>query len=108
MESLPPLDDASCTGCWTSVSAPLPSPVESDARMVRFFRGQQDCVLYRDFEYEAEVRSAGDADEIDALPDFDSDPDYEIYWCVPTTEIFAYRFWTENTMAAFALSDVER
>jgi hypothetical protein len=108
------LDDVSCTCCWTSLSAPLPSPVEPDARMVRFFRDQQDCVLWylylrpggesfivhscRDLEYEAEVRSGGDADEIEAMPDFDNDPDYEIYWCAPTTEIFAYRFWTENTL----------
>jgi hypothetical protein len=53
---------------------------------------------YRDLEYEAEVRSGGDADEIGALPDFDNDPAYEIYWCAPTTEIFAYRFWIENTL----------
>lgn len=108
------LDEVSCTCCWTSVSPPLPSPVEPEARMVRFFRDQQDCVLwylylrpggesfvvhsYRDLEYELEVRSGGDADEIESLPDFDNDPDYEMFWCAPTVEVFAYRFWTENTL----------
>lgn len=108
------LDEVSGTCCWTSLSAPLPSPIEPDARMVRFFRDQQDCVhwylylrpggetfvvhSYRDLEWEAEVRSGGDADEIEDLPDFDNDPDYEIFWCAPSVEIFAYRFWTENTL----------
>lgn len=108
------LDEVSCTCCWTSLSAPLPSPVEPEARMVRFFRDQQDCVMwylylrptgesfvvhsYRDLEYEAEVRAGDDPDEIESLPDFDDDPAYEIFWCAPTTEIFAYRFWTENTL----------
>lgn len=108
------LDEVSCTGCWTSLSAPMPSPVEPEARMVRFFRDQQDCVLwylylrpggesfvvhsYRDLEYEAEVRAGGDAGEIEDLPDFDADPDFEIFWCAPTVEVFAYRFWMENTL----------
>ena len=108
------LDEVSCTCCWTNLSRPLPSPIEPEARMVRFFRDQQDCVLwylylrpdgesfvvhsYRDLEYELEVRSGGDADEIESLPDFDNDPDYEIFWCAPTVEVFAYRFWTENTL----------
>jgi len=102
------------TCCWTSLSTPLPSPIEPDARMVRFFRDQQDCVLwylylrptgdsfivhsYRDLEWEAEVRSSGDTDEIESLPDFENDPDYEIFWCAPTVEIFAYRFWTESVL----------
>lgn len=106
------LDEASGTGCWTSLSAPLPSPLETDARMIRFFRDQQDCVMwylylrpggesfvvhsYRDVEYEAEVRESGDLEEIEDLPDYDNDPDYEIFWCAPTVEIFSYRVWTES------------
>ncbi|GAA1994128.1 hypothetical protein [Catenulispora subtropica] len=108
------LDEVSGTCCWTSLSTPLPSPIEPDARMVRFFRDQQDCVLwylylrpdgdsfvvhsYRDIEWEAEVGSSGDADEIENLPDFDNDLDYEVFWCAPTVEIFAYRFWTESVL----------
>ncbi|NUP49741.1 MAG: hypothetical protein HOW97_20890, partial [Catenulispora sp.] len=40
------LDEVSGTCCWTSLSTPLPSPVEPDARMVRFFGDQQDCVQW--------------------------------------------------------------
>ena len=106
------LDEASGTGCWTNLSEPLPSPLEPDARMVRFFRDQQDCVMwylylrpdggsfvvhsYRDLEYEAEVRRSGDAEEIEDLPDYDNDPDYEIFWCARTVEVFAYRTWAEG------------
>ncbi|MFD3976745.1 hypothetical protein [Streptomyces cyaneofuscatus] len=32
------LDDVSVTGCWTNLSDPLPSLVEPDAFLVRFFR----------------------------------------------------------------------
>ena len=106
------LDEASGTCCWTSLSAPLPSPLESGARMVRFFRDQQDCVMwylylrpsgesfvvhtYRDLEYEAEVKAGGDPDEIEDLPDYDNEPDYEIFWCAPTVETFTYRVWIES------------
>jgi len=108
------LDEVSGTCCWTSLSAPLASPLEPDARMVRFFRDQQDCVLwylylrangesfvvhsYRDLEYEAEVRSSSDPEELEQLAEIDDDPDYEIFWCAPTVEVFAYRFWTENSL----------
>jgi hypothetical protein len=106
------LDEASGTGCWTNLSTPLPSPLEPDARMVRFFRDQQDCVMwylylrpsgesfivhsYRDIEYEAEVNAIGDPEEIEDLPDYDNDPDYEIFWCAPTVEVFSYRVWMES------------
>ena len=106
------LDEASGTCCWTSLSAPLPSPLEPDARMVRFFRDQQDCVMwylylrpggesfvvhsYRDLEYEAEARVSGDPQEIEDLPDYDHDPDYEILWCAPTVEVFCYRMLVES------------
>lgn len=108
------LDEVSVTGCWTSLSVPLTSPLEPDARMVRFFRDQQDCVhwylyfrpngeafvvhSYRDLEYEAEVKATGTPDELEQLAEIDDDPDYEIFWCAPTLEMFAYRFWTENSL----------
>jgi hypothetical protein len=106
------LDEASGTGCWTNLSTALQSPLEPVARMVRFFRDQQDCVMwylylrpggesfvvhsYRDIEYEAEVRASGDLEEIEDLPDYDNDPDYEIFWCAPTVEVFSYRLQTES------------
>lgn len=40
------LDEVSVTGCWTNLSPPLPSPVEPGAFLVRFFRDQQDCVIW--------------------------------------------------------------
>lgn len=114
------LDEVSGTCCWTSLSAPMVSPLEPDARMVRFFRDQQDCVLwylylrpdgesfvvhsYRDLEHEADLRAAGDPDDLEQLAEIDGDPDYEIFWCAPTVEIFAYRFWTENSLW-FAIHD---
>lgn len=114
------LDDVSCTCCWTSLSAPLASPLEPEARMVRFFRDQQDCVhwylylrpngesfvvhSYRDLEYEADVRTSGNVDDLEQLAELDDDPDYEIFWCAPTVESFAYRFWTENSLW-FAIHD---
>ena len=88
--------------------------------MVRFLRDQQDCVQwylylrangesfvvhsYRDLEYEAELRESGTPDDLEQLAEIDDDPDCEIFWCAPTIEIFAYRFWTENSLW-FALHD---
>ncbi|MDQ0945736.1 hypothetical protein [Streptomyces sp. V1I1] len=40
------LDKVSVTGCWTDISEPLPSPVEPGAFLIRFLRGQQDCVIW--------------------------------------------------------------
>lgn len=119
IDSIPPIDEASGTGCWTNISPPLDSPLEPDARMVRFFRDQQDCVMwylylrpsgesfvvhsYRDIELEAEIRAGGDPEEIEDLPDYDLDPDYEIFWCAPTVEAFTYRVLIEGAIQrAFA------
>ena len=40
------LDWVSVTGCWTDISAPLPSPVDPGAFLVRFLRDQKDCVIW--------------------------------------------------------------
>ncbi len=55
---------------------------------------------YRDLEYEAEVRATGDPEEIEDLPDYDHDPEYEIFWCAPTVEVFCYRIWMESRIQA--------
>ncbi|WP_051795362.1 hypothetical protein [Streptomyces sp. NRRL S-87] len=39
-------DEVSVTACWSDLSRPLRSPVEDGARLVRFLRDQQDCVLW--------------------------------------------------------------
>lgn len=108
------LDDVSCTACWSSLSGAMPSPLEPEARMVRFFRDQQDCVQwylylrpggesfvvhsFRDLEYEAELRAQGEPGVLARLAELDTDPEYEICWCAPSVEVFAYRFWTENKL----------
>nr|BEK63591.1 hypothetical protein KPHV_08180 [Kitasatospora purpeofusca] len=107
------LDSVSVTGCWISLSAPLPSPVETGAFLVRFFRDQQDCVFWYlylrpsgevfvvnsslDYEFEYEAR---DSDDYQPESDLD-DPvaqEAEILWCAPSFEHFAYRFWLENRL----------
>lgn len=126
------LDRISATACWSDLSAPLPSPVEDGAFLVRFLRDQQDCVIWYlylrpssetfvvhstyDFEYgyaadEPTVDAAGadgvgePAEPIGAAGEAGepAEPDAgwrwdEIFWCAPTFEEFAYRFWTENTL----------
>ncbi|GAA1272178.1 hypothetical protein GCM10009665_70270 [Kitasatospora nipponensis] len=104
------LDEVSVTACWTDVSLPLPSPVEEGARLVRFLRDQQDCLLwylylrpggeafvicsYLDYAYEYEAREAGEETGVD-LADRAQQLD-SILWCAPSFEEFAYRFWAEN------------
>lgn len=106
------LDEVSVTGCWTSISHPLPSPVEPGAFLVRFFRDQQDCVIWYlylrpsseafvvhshlDYEFEYEARRDGEETGTD-LDDAEGQR-AAILWCAPTFEEFAHRFWTENRL----------
>ncbi|MYW05208.1 hypothetical protein [Streptomyces sp. SID3343] len=107
------LDTVSVTGCWSSLSEPLPSPVEPGAFLVRFFRDQQDCVLWYlylrpsgevfvvnshlDYEYEYEARDSADCEPESDLDDLAAQK-AEILWCAPSFEHFAYRFWLENRL----------
>ncbi|WP_405018656.1 hypothetical protein OHV05_18365 [Kitasatospora sp. NBC_00070] len=107
------LDEVSVTGCWSSLSEPLPSPVEPGAFLVRFFRDQQDCVLwylylrpsgevfvvnsYLDYEFEYEARDSDDYEPESDLDDLVAQ-EAEILWCAPSFEYFAYRFWLENRL----------
>ncbi len=106
------LDEVSVTACWSSLSAPLPSPVEPGAFLVRFFRDQQDCVLwylylrptgevfvvvsYLDYEYEYEVRDSGDEEQPHSDLGDAAVQRAAILRCAPSFEQFAYRFWLEN------------
>jgi hypothetical protein len=110
------LDEVSCTANWTHLSAAIPSPVEPDARLVCFFRDQQDCVLwylylrpngesfvvhsFRDLEWEAGVAAdpGADPDLVARLRERFADPASDIFWCAPTVEVFAYRYWMENVL----------
>ncbi|WP_424569005.1 hypothetical protein [Streptomyces sp. CH-036] len=106
------LDEVSVTGCWTNLSDPLPSPVEPGAFLVRFFRDQQDCVIWYlylrptneafvvysalDYEFEYEARRDGEETQTD-LEDAEQQR-AEILWCAPSFEEFAHRFWIENRL----------
>ncbi|MFE9424983.1 hypothetical protein ACFYNO_18640 [Kitasatospora sp. NPDC006697] len=107
------LDEVSVTACWSSLSDPLPSPVEPGAFLVRFYRDQQDCLLwylylrpsgesfvvcsYLDYEYEYQARDSADPDEEPESDLDDADAQRAaIVWCAPTFEQFAYRCWLEN------------
>jgi len=106
------LDSVSVTGCWTDISEPLPSPVDPGAFLVRFLRDQQDCVIWYlylrplgeafvvhshiDYELEYEARRDGEHTETDL--DNAQEQRAAIYWCAPSFEEFAYRFWVENRL----------
>ncbi|WP_106438111.1 hypothetical protein [Kitasatospora setae] len=100
------LDTVSPTACWQDFSAPLPSPVEPGAYLLRFFRDQQDCVIWYlylrpgadafvvhswlDYEYEPGLVEDGEE------PDEDLSDPAAIRWCAPSFEEFAYRYWAES------------
>lgn len=120
------LDKVSCTCCWTYLAGPFPSPQDPAARMVMFFRDQQDCVLwylylrpaadgsgtesfvthsFRNLGYEDELRSAGTEEALQELKELTEDPYNVISWCAPSTEQFAYRFWIEGKLWFAASGD---
>jgi hypothetical protein len=109
------LDDVSVTGCWTDVSRPMASPVEPGAYLVRFLRDQQDSAIwYLYLRPEGEVfvvhsyDLARHLDYLDPAEGWDPDDEApelslealtgEIFWCAPSFEEFAYRFWIENRL----------
>ncbi|MEW2417974.1 hypothetical protein AB0953_30315 [Streptomyces sp. NPDC046866] len=95
------LDAVSVTACWTSLSRPLPSPVEPGAFLVRFLRDQQDCLHW--YLY---LRPTGEAFVVVSPVDHEADADaipleirqQSIVWCAPSFEEFAHRFWIENCL----------
>ncbi|MEU6238575.1 hypothetical protein [Kitasatospora sp. NPDC047058] len=107
------LDGVSVTACWSSLSEPLPSPVEPGAFLVRFLRDQQDCVLWYlylrpsgevfvvsshlDYEFEYTARDSDEFRPESDLADHDAQR-AAILWCAPSFESFAYRFWLENRL----------
>ncbi|PJM97343.1 hypothetical protein CG719_04335 [Streptomyces sp. CB01373] len=106
------LDEVSVTGCWTDLSEPLPSPVEPGSFLVRFLRDQQDCVIWYlylrpsgetfvvhshlDYEYEFEAQR--DREEPESCLDDPEEQAAAIFWCAPSFEEFAHRFWIENRL----------
>ncbi|MGW4695466.1 hypothetical protein ACWEO1_24190 [Kitasatospora cineracea] len=100
------LDEVAPAGNWTNFSPPLPSPVEPGAYLVRFFRDQQDCVLWylylrpggecfvvhswNEYESDYELLAEGELTEEEM-----ADPE-AIRWCAASFEEFAYRYWVES------------
>lgn len=103
------LDEVSVTACWTSISEPLPSPVEPGAFLVRFLRDQQDCLFWYlylrpsgdtfvvvspvDYAYEYETQALPGDEPVDVEAHR-----AEIRWCAPSFEAFAHRYWLENRL----------
>lgn len=106
------LDEVSMTGCWTDISAPLPSPVDPGAFLVRFLRDQQDCVFWylylrplaepfvacSHLDYEHEYKARRDRQRTETDLDDAQEQRAAIRWCAPSFEEFAYRFWVENRL----------
>lgn len=101
-------DEVSVTGCWTDLSAALRSPAEEGARLVRFMRDQQDCVIWylylrpsgeafvvcSHLELESvEAWSAGDRAE-----ELREAAAGSLIRCADSFEEFAYRFVVENEL----------
>ncbi len=101
-------DEVSVTACWSDLSRPLRSPAEDGARLIRFLRDQQDCVIWYlylrpsgeafvvcshlDLEYmEQELNEAQAAD-------FRAGAAQSLVRCAPAFETFAYRFVVENEL----------
>ncbi|MFC8720799.1 hypothetical protein [Kitasatospora sp. NPDC057198] len=109
------LDDVSPTGCWQDLSAPLPSPVEPGAHLVRFFRDQQDCVFWYLYlrpggeafvvhswlDYEYELGPLEDDEE----PAEDLADPAAIHWCARSFEEFVHRYWLEGRICAGRVRD---
>lgn len=111
------LDAVSVTGCWSSLSEhPIPSPVEPGAFLIGFLNDQQDCVTWYLYLRPSGETFVAHAYGLEYALDDDTpanlhpgmfpanlDPeDYDeyarIYWCAPSFEQFAYRFWIENRL----------
>lgn len=103
-------DEVSVTACWSDLSGALRSPVEEGARLVRFLRDQQDCVIWYlylrpsgetfvvcshldlDMELAEQELNAAQAAEFRAAAA------ESLVRCASTFEEFAYRFVVENEL----------
>ncbi|MFF5448788.1 hypothetical protein [Streptomyces sp. NPDC012888] len=105
-------DEVSVTACWSDLSGALRSPAEEGARLVRFLRDQQDCViwyLYLRPSGEAfvvcshiELESAwawADAEaDGERVAEFRAAAAGSLIRCADSFEEFAYRFVVENEL----------
>ncbi|WP_405827975.1 hypothetical protein [Streptomyces sp. NBC_00105] len=101
-------DEVSVTACWTDLSAALRSPAEEGARLVRFMRDQQDCVIW--YLY---LRPSGEAFVVCSHLELESAEAWlageradefreaaagSLIRCAGSFEEFAYRFVVENEL----------
>ncbi|MFF5701365.1 hypothetical protein ACFY7H_02460 [Streptomyces sp. NPDC012794] len=103
-------DEVSVTACWSDLSGALRSPVEEGARLVRFLRDQQDCVIW--YVY---LRPSGETFVVFSHLDLDVElaereltaaqaaefraaAAESLVRCASTFEEFAYRFVVENEL----------
>ncbi|MFG2983656.1 hypothetical protein ACGFYQ_20805 [Streptomyces sp. NPDC048258] len=101
-------DEVSVTACWSDLSGPLQSPAEDGARLVRFLRDQQDCVIWYLYLRPSgetfvvcshlDLELAGqELDEAQAA-EFRAAAADSLVRCASTFEEFAYRFVVENEL----------
>ncbi|MBZ9593599.1 hypothetical protein K7B06_00585 [Streptomyces erythrochromogenes] len=101
-------DEVSVTACWTDLSPALRSPAEEGARLVRFLRDQQDCVIW--YLY---LRPSGEASVVCSHLELESAEAWaaqegadgfqevaagSLIRCAGSFEEFAYRFVVENEL----------
>lgn len=93
--------------CYLGLSMSEASPLEPDARMIRFLREHVSCDLW--YLY---LRPSGESFVVHSTKDFtrpvvsvgDTDPSpaeaaEQITWCASSIEQFAYRYWAEHTVS---------
>ncbi|MBW5482747.1 hypothetical protein [Streptomyces bambusae] len=101
-------DEVSVTACWTDLSGALESPVEDGARLVRFLRDQQDCVIW--YLY---LRPSGESFVVcshldlewgyrelaqEDIAGFRAAAAQSLVRCATSFEEFAFRFVVENEL----------
>ncbi|MET9963856.1 hypothetical protein ABZ128_33090 [Streptomyces sp. NPDC006326] len=101
-------DAVSVTACWSDLSGPLPSPAEDGARLIRFLRDQQDCVIWYLYLRPSgetfvvcshlELESAYEEVEEEHLAAFREAAAASLVRCAGSFEEFAYRFVVENEL----------
>jgi hypothetical protein len=98
----------SCTACYWSLSAAVPSPVGDGAHLVRFLNDQQDVLFWWLY-----LRPDGGHQVVCGNIPYDSyqasaeQARADLVTVAPGFEEFVYRFWVEN-LAWFELNEMGR
>ncbi|MFG2873678.1 hypothetical protein ACGFYU_01370 [Streptomyces sp. NPDC048337] len=101
-------DEVSVTACWSDLSGPLQSPAEDGARLIRFLRDQQDCVIWylylrpsgETFVVCSHLELEFDGQELNGTEaaEFRAAAADSLVRCASTFEEFAFRFVVENEL----------